>query len=70
MASFSKDTIDSLRSSLPAMSNVYNPIDVLGDAKADRYKFVIEKVLEDSNVDAVLIILTPQTMTEIEKQRR
>lgn len=67
MASFSKDTIDSLRSSLPAMSNVYNPIDVLGDAKADRYKFVIEKVLEDSNVDAVLIILTPQTMTEIEK---
>ena len=67
MTSFSKYTIDSLRSSLPAMSNVYNPVDVLGDAKADRYKFVIEKVLEDSNVDAVLIILTPQTMTEIEK---
>jgi len=67
MTSFSKYTIDSLRSSLPAMSNVYNPVDVLGDAKADRYKFVIEKLLEDSNVDAVLIILTPQTMTEIEK---
>ena len=67
MASFSKDTIDTLRSFLPAMANVYNPVDVLGDAKADRYKFVIEKVVEDPNVDIVLIILTPQAMTEIEK---
>ena len=67
MASFSKNTIDTLRSFLPAMANVYNPVDVLGDAKADRYKFVIEKVIEDPNVDVVLVILTPQTMTEIEK---
>ncbi|MBI5679046.1 MAG: acetate--CoA ligase family protein, partial [Planctomycetes bacterium] len=67
MASFSKNTIDTLRSFLPAMANVYNPVDVLGDAKADRYKFVIEKVVQDPNVDAVLIILTPQAMTEIEK---
>ncbi|MCF6157676.1 MAG: CoA-binding protein [wastewater metagenome] len=67
MAAFSKDTINSLRSALPAMANVYNPIDVLGDAKADRYQFVIEKVIEDPNVDAVLVILTPQTMTEIEE---
>ena len=66
MASFSKNTIDILRTSLPTMANVYNPVDVLGDAKADRYKFVIEKVIEDPNVDIVLIILTPQTMTEIE----
>ena len=67
MASFSKNTIDTLRSFLPAMANVYNPVYVLGDAKADRYKFVIEKVIEDPNVDIVLIILTPQAMTEIEK---
>lgn len=67
MAAFSKDTIDTLRSFLPSMSNVYNPIDVLGDAKADRYKFVIEKVVEDPRVDVVLVILTPQAMTEIAK---
>ncbi|BBO19135.1 acyl-CoA synthetase [Candidatus Brocadia pituitae] len=67
MATFSKDTLDILRSSLPAMANVYNPVDVLGDAKADRYQFVVEKVLEDPHVDMVLIILTPQAMTEIEK---
>lgn len=67
MASFSKNTIDLLRAALPAMANIYNPVDVLGDAKADRYKFVIEKVIEDPNVDTILVILTPQTMTEIEK---
>jgi len=67
MAALSKNTVDSLRSFLPATSNVYNPVDVLGDAKADRYRFVIEKVLEDPHVDVILVILTPQTMTEIEK---
>lgn len=67
MATFSKNTLDVLRSSLPAMANVYNPVDVLGDAKADRYQFVVEKVMEDLHVDMVLIILTPQAMTEIEK---
>ena len=67
MASFSRNTIDTLRSFLPSIANVYNPVDVLGDAKEDRYKFVIEKVIEDPNTDIVLIILTPQAMTEIEK---
>ncbi len=67
MSAFSKNTIDTLRSFLPPMSNIYNPVDVLGDAKADRYKFVIEKVVEDPSVDIILIILTPQAMTEIEK---
>ncbi|WP_157820392.1 hypothetical protein [Candidatus Kuenenia stuttgartiensis] len=43
MAEFSKDTIEILRHFLPPMANVYNPIDVLGDAKSDRYRLVIEK---------------------------
>ena len=67
MASFSRNTIDTLRSFLPSIANVYNPVDIIGDAKEDRYKFVIEKVIEDPNTDIVLIILTPQAMTEIEK---
>lgn len=67
MAAFSKSTIDKLRSSLPPMANVYNPIDVLGDARADRYKFVIETIADDPHVDIILTILTPQAMTEIEK---
>ncbi len=67
MASFSKNTIDALRAFLPAMANVYNPVDVLGDAKADRFKFVLEKLSEDPCVDIILVILTPQAMTDIGK---
>jgi len=50
---------------LPAEANIHNPIDVLGDAKADRFEAVIGVVLADSNVDAAVIILTPQSMTEV-----
>lgn len=67
MAGLSKNTIEFLRASLPSTASVYNPIDVLGDARADRYKLVLEKTLEDPNVDVALVILTPQAMTEIEK---
>jgi len=37
MSRFQKKTIDILRSGLPEESNVYNPVDVLGDARADRF---------------------------------
>ena len=55
-----------LRESLPATANVKNPVDVIGDARADRYTAALEAVLDDPNVDQVLVILTPQSMTDIE----
>ncbi len=59
-------TIQALDTFLPDAASAANPVDVLGDARADRYRFALEKVIEDPNVDAVLLILTPQAMTEIE----
>jgi acetyltransferase len=53
-----------LAAALPAAAHVGNPIDVLGDAKPDRYRLAITEVLGDEAVDAVLVILTPQAMTE------
>ncbi len=41
-------------------------MDVLGDALADRYRFALETVVADPNVDGLLVVLTPQAMTEIE----
>jgi acetyltransferase len=41
-------------------------VDVLGDARADRYRFALETVAADPNVDGLLVVLTPQAMTEIE----
>jgi len=53
-----------LRSKLPAAASVGNPIDVLGDADPSRYALAVEAAQDDSNVDAVLVILTPQAMTQ------
>ncbi len=67
LASFAPETIDRLRSGLPRAANVYNPIDVIGDAGVDRYQLAIEAALADPNVDALLVLLTPQAMTQIEE---
>jgi acetate---CoA ligase (ADP-forming) len=63
----SEDTVARLAKNLPAAANIHNPVDVLGDALADRYEFALDVVLDDDGVDAVIIILTPQAMTESEK---
>ena len=63
-AKLEKATIDKLMTKLPAAANFHNPIDVLGDALADRYEFALDVVLDDPNVDIVLILLTPQAMTQ------
>ena len=64
MATLTKETVEDLRKKLPPAANFYNPIDVLGDAKADRYDFAIRAALKDPNVDGVIVVLTPQTSTE------
>lgn len=56
-------TITLLREKLPRESAVNNPIDVLGDADPGRYGDAIKSAQADSSVDAILLIMTPQTMT-------
>ena len=70
MARFDKSTIDQLRENLPAESNIYNPIDVLGDARVDRFRFALGKVYEDENVDSIILILSPTAVTEPDKTAR
>jgi acetyltransferase len=64
MARFEKETIEALRAKLPAEANVYDPVDVIGDARADRYAYALEKIMADPNVDSAVVLLTPQAMTE------
>ncbi|MFZ1626606.1 MAG: acetate--CoA ligase family protein [Candidatus Moraniibacteriota bacterium] len=67
LATLSDETIRALQAVLPPAANTHNPIDVLGDALADRYAKALDIVARDDGVDLVLVILTPQTMTEAEK---
>lgn len=66
MARFENETISSLGQFLPDAASAANPVDVLGDARADRYQFALEIVVADPNVDGLLVVLTPQAMTEID----
>ena len=63
LASLDQETIRALREKLPEAANFYNPVDVLGDAEADRYTYAAEHLLRDGNVDSVVAVLTPQAMT-------
>lgn len=66
MAEMSPETVAKLKEKLPPTSNFSNPIDVIGDAQHDRYEHALRTVIAEPNVDAVLVLLTPQAMTEAE----
>lgn len=70
LAELSSATKEKLRRFLPAAASVHNPVDILGDALAKSYKETLKVILEDQNVAAVQIILTPQSMTEVEETAR
>ena len=67
VAELTDDTKKRLREVLPSTAAVNNPVDVIGDALADRYRAAIEIVTSDPNVGILIVILTPQFMTEIEE---
>ena len=65
LATFQKETIEELAKSLPAAANLHNPVDVIGDAPSDRYEKALQAVIKDDGVDGALVILTPQSMTNV-----
>jgi len=64
LAKLSDKTMETLNSILPHFWSRGNPIDILGDAKADRYRAVVETCLNDDNVDGIIIIYTAQAVVE------
>lgn len=57
-------TIAAMNTFLPAAWSHSNPIDILGDAKPDTYAKTLEVLSQDSNTDGILVILSPQDMTD------
>lgn len=64
LCKLSDETIQRLNDLLPPFWSHGNPVDVLGDATPERFASATKIVLEDQGVDAVLVILTPQAMTD------
>jgi acetyltransferase len=64
LASLSDETLRALDGFLPQHWSHNNPIDVLGDADAERYAKALEVAMNDPNSDGLLAILAPQGMTD------
>ena len=60
----SENTIEKLKKVLPNMSSLNNPIDVLGDAKADRYENALRIICESGEYKNIIVLLTPQLGTD------
>ncbi|MBU0649878.1 acetate--CoA ligase family protein, partial [Patescibacteria group bacterium] len=67
LAQLDETTKKQLAEILPRAASIINPVDVLGDALADRYSQAMEVLLQKPAVDSLLVVLTPQIMTQIEK---
>lgn len=63
LSQFSEGTMEKLNAALPASWSRGNPVDILGDADPERYGKALKAVLEGPNVDGVLVMLTPQAMS-------
>lgn len=67
LVKLSVSTKKKLKEVLPQEASTSNPVDVIGDAGASRYEKAAEVLLKDKNISSLIVLLTPQTSTEIEK---
>ncbi|MCB1127268.1 MAG: acetate--CoA ligase family protein, partial [Verrucomicrobiae bacterium] len=63
MVNISESTREKLKPALPPTAALGNPVDVIGDAEPERYMAAFEVLQEDENVDAIIVVATPQNMT-------
>jgi acetyl coenzyme A synthetase (ADP forming)-like protein len=59
LASFTDETIDALQDRLPGGANIYNPVDIIGDADVERFQSALRTVFADPNVAMAVVISCP-----------
>ncbi len=64
LAELSPETMAAYNAVLPATWSHNNPVDIIGDASPERYAKALEIAAKDPNSDGILVILTPQAMTD------
>ncbi|MEO8287665.1 MAG: bifunctional acetate--CoA ligase family protein/GNAT family N-acetyltransferase [Chloroflexota bacterium] len=64
LAQLSPETMKALDAILPSAWSHNNPVDILGDASPQRYAEALSIAAEDPNSDGLMVILTPQAMTD------
>ncbi|WP_135302866.1 acetate--CoA ligase alpha subunit [Haloarcula amylovorans] len=67
LSSFEDETLDALRETMPEEANIYNPVDIIGDAPAERFETALETVLEDDNVAMAVVVACPTAVLSFEE---
>ncbi|MFW5911403.1 MAG: acetate--CoA ligase family protein [Halolamina sp.] len=67
MASFSDETLSALEASMPEEANIYNPVDVIGDADIERFETALATVLDDDSVGCAIVISAPTAIVDYEE---
>jgi acetyl coenzyme A synthetase (ADP forming)-like protein len=66
MATFEPGTLQSLKKVLPGTANIHNPVDIIGDADAQRLSDTLDEIVKDKNVDAIVVSVTPTVDTDMD----
>jgi acetyltransferase len=67
LAEFTDDTFETLRETMPEAANIYNPVDIIGDAPAERFESALETVLADDNVSMAVVVACPTAVLSFEE---
>lgn len=65
MTDFTPETISSLKEALPPLANIHNPVDIIGDASAQRFCKTLTIIGRDRNVDAILVSVASTARTDM-----
>ncbi|MDQ2072176.1 acetate--CoA ligase [Haloarcula sp. H-GB4] len=66
LAQFGDETFSRLREEMPDEANIYNPVDIIGDAPAERFETALETVLADDNVSMAVVVACPTAVLSFE----
>jgi len=66
MTTFEPETLKALKSKLPPTANIHNPVDIIGDADAQRFSNTLAEIVKDKNVDAIIISILPTVETDMD----
>jgi len=67
LAEFTDETFEELRETMPEAANIYNPVDIIGDAPAERFESALSTVLADENVSMAVVVACPTAVLSFEE---
>ncbi len=65
MTTFEPETLEALKTKMPPTANIHNPVDIIGDADAQRLNDALSEIAKDKNVDAVIVSILPTSETDM-----